>query len=55
MVKMKKKLASSILVAMLVSAGLLILTGNAIVDIGTYTEVAPEEEWNNRKIYKKKK
>ena len=43
---MKKKLASIVLMAVLVSAGLLILVGNAVAEIGTYAKAAPEEEWN---------
>ena len=51
---MKNKLAF-VLVAVLVSAGLLmILVGNAVADTGTYAKAAPEEEWNNRKFYKKR-
>ena len=42
---MKKKLAF-LLVAMLVSAGLLVLVGNAIADMGIFAKAAPEEEWN---------
>jgi hypothetical protein len=44
---MKKKLAF-VLVAMLVGTGLLVLVGNAVAGVGTYTTEAPDEEWNNR-------
>ena len=43
---MKKKLASIVLVAMLASAGLLIVVGNAVADIGTYAKAVSDEEWN---------
>jgi len=43
---MKKKIASILLVALLVSVGLLLLVGNAVADTGTYARAAPEEEWN---------
>jgi len=46
---MKKKIASILLVAVLVSVGLLIVIGNAVADIGTFANAAPEEEWN--KVY----
>jgi peptidoglycan hydrolase CwlO-like protein len=42
---MKNKLAF-VLVAVLVSAGLLLVVGNAVADTGTYAKAAPEEEWN---------
>ncbi|MDI6810125.1 MAG: hypothetical protein QMD80_00335, partial [archaeon] len=42
---MKNKLAF-VLVALLVSAGLLIVVGNAVADVGTSAKAAPEEEWN---------
>ena len=41
---MKKKLVSTVLVAMLVNAGLLIVVGNAVADMGASTKAAPEEE-----------
>ncbi|KAF5429580.1 hypothetical protein C5S39_08730 [Candidatus Methanophagaceae archaeon] len=44
---MKNKLAF-VLVALLAGAGLLILVGNAVADIGAYAEAAHEEVWNNR-------
>ena len=44
---MKKKLVF-VLVALLVSGGLLIVVGNAVADIGAYAEAAHEEVWNNR-------
>ncbi|KAF5437463.1 CASH domain-dontaining protein, partial [Candidatus Methanophagaceae archaeon] len=44
---MEKKLAF-VLVAVLVSGGLLIVVGNAVADIGAYAEAAHEEVWNNR-------
>jgi parallel beta-helix repeat protein len=43
---MKHKLAF-VVVAMLVSAGVLILVGNAVADMGTSVKAAPEEEWNS--------
>ena len=43
---MKKNLAFVVFVAVLVSAGSLILVGNAVADIGTYAKTASEEEWN---------
>ena len=42
---LKNKLAF-VLVALLVSAGLLILVGNAVADAGVYAKAASEEEWN---------
>ena len=42
---MKNKLAF-VLVAVLVSAGLLLVAGNAAADTGAYANQAPEEEWN---------
>ena len=44
---MEKKLAF-VLVTVLVSAGLLIVVGNAVAGMGTSAEEALEEEWNNR-------
>ena len=42
---MKNKLAF-VLVAVLVSAGLLLVGGNAVADTGAYANQAPEEEWD---------
>ena len=42
---MKNKLAF-VLVAVLVSAGLLSVAGNAVADTRAYANPAPEEEWN---------
>jgi len=44
--EMKKKLTSIVLIEILISAGLFLLVGNALADIGTYTKAAPDEEWN---------
>jgi parallel beta-helix repeat protein len=46
-IQMKRKLASTVLVAMLVSAVLLLFVGNAAADMESSTKAAPEE-WNNR-------
>ena len=45
MVIMKNKL-TFVLVAVLVSAGLLLVAGNAVADTGAYANPALEEEWN---------
>jgi len=43
---MKTKLASIVLLAILINIGLLVLAGNALTEIKESTKAVPEEEWN---------
>ena len=50
---MKNKLAF-VLVAVLVSAGLLLVAGNAAADTRTYANQAPEEGLDGGRVYKER-